>query len=65
MRGGTSKEPFFRAQDLPADIGTRDAVLPLLLETGMVGAKGPTSCSACFRTTGAPYLNADKTAFMQ
>lgn len=27
MRGGTSKGPFFRAQDLPADIATRDAVL--------------------------------------
>jgi 4-oxalomesaconate tautomerase len=27
MRGGTSKGPFFRAQDLPADIPTRDKVL--------------------------------------
>ncbi|TDT81824.1 4-oxalomesaconate tautomerase [Arthrobacter sp. AG258] len=27
MRGGTSKGPFFRATDLPADTATRDAVL--------------------------------------
>ena len=27
MRGGTSKGPFFRAQDLPADIALRDKVL--------------------------------------
>jgi 4-oxalomesaconate tautomerase len=27
MRGGTSKGPFFRAADLPADTATRDAVL--------------------------------------
>ncbi len=27
MRGGTSRGPFFRAQDLPADIATRDRVL--------------------------------------
>ena len=27
MRGGTSKGPFFRASDLPADIATRDRVL--------------------------------------
>ena len=27
MRGGTSKGPFFRAADLPADIATRDRVL--------------------------------------
>jgi 4-oxalomesaconate tautomerase len=27
MRGGTSKGPFFKASDLPADIGTRDQVL--------------------------------------
>lgn len=27
MRGGTSKGPFFRASDLPADIPTRDRVL--------------------------------------
>lgn len=27
MRGGTSKGPFFRADDLPADIATRDKVL--------------------------------------
>ena len=27
LRGGTSRGPFFRAEDLPADIPTRDAVL--------------------------------------
>lgn len=27
MRGGTSKGPFFRAEDLPGDTGTRDCVL--------------------------------------
>ncbi len=27
MRGGTSKGPFFRASDLPADVATRDRVL--------------------------------------
>jgi hypothetical protein len=27
MRGGTSKGPFFRAADLPADVATRDRVL--------------------------------------
>jgi 4-oxalomesaconate tautomerase len=27
MRGGTSRGPFFRESDLPADIGTRDRVL--------------------------------------
>lgn len=27
MRGGTSKGPFFRADDLPADVATRDRVL--------------------------------------
>ena len=27
MRGGTSKGPFFRASDLPADMATRDRVL--------------------------------------
>lgn len=27
MRGGTSKGPFFRASDLPADLATRDRVL--------------------------------------
>ena len=27
MRGGTSRGPFFRASDLPADIATRDRVL--------------------------------------
>lgn len=27
MRGGTSRGPFFRAQDLPSDIATRDRVL--------------------------------------
>ncbi len=27
MRGGTSKGPFFRAQDLPQNIATRDKVL--------------------------------------
>lgn len=27
MRGGTSKGPFFRADDLPADVATRDQVL--------------------------------------
>lgn len=27
MRGGTSRGPFFRAQDLPTDIATRDRVL--------------------------------------
>src|SRR5438132_7175646 len=27
MRGGTSKGPFFKASDLPADVATRDRVL--------------------------------------
>ncbi|BFG81036.1 4-oxalomesaconate tautomerase [Paraburkholderia terrae] len=27
MRGGTSRGPFFRAEDLPADVATRDRVL--------------------------------------
>jgi 4-oxalomesaconate tautomerase len=27
MRGGTSRGPFFRASDLPADLLTRDRVL--------------------------------------
>src|SRR5512138_45889 len=27
MRGGTSRGPFFRARDLPADVATRDRVL--------------------------------------
>jgi 4-oxalomesaconate tautomerase len=27
MRGGTSKGPFFRAEDLPSDVGLRDRVL--------------------------------------
>src|SRR5690349_17421558 len=27
MRGGTSRGPFFRASDLPADVPTRDRVL--------------------------------------
>ena len=27
MRGGTSRGPFFKLSDLPADIPTRDAVL--------------------------------------
>src|SRR3954468_5886669 len=27
MRGGTSRGPFFRASDLPADVATRDRVL--------------------------------------
>ena len=27
MRGGTSRGPYFRAEDLPADTATRDRVL--------------------------------------
>ena len=27
MRGGTSKGPYFKMEDLPADIATRDRVL--------------------------------------
>ena len=27
MRGGTSRGPFFKANDLPADLATRDKVL--------------------------------------
>jgi 4-oxalomesaconate tautomerase len=50
MRGGTSKGPFFRAADLPADTATRDAVILAAMGSpderqidGLGGAKPLTS----------------------
>lgn len=50
MRGGTSKGPFFRAQDLPGDVATRDNVIMDVLGTpdprqidGLGGATSLTS----------------------
>ncbi|PKO56305.1 MAG: 4-oxalomesaconate tautomerase, partial [Betaproteobacteria bacterium HGW-Betaproteobacteria-21] len=50
MRGGTSRGPFFRECDLPADIATRDSVLLAVMGSpdrrqidGMGGANPLTS----------------------
>jgi 2-methylaconitate cis-trans-isomerase PrpF len=49
MRGGTSKGPFFKAEDLPSDVATRDAVLlaamgsPHELQVDGVGGAYPQS----------------------
>ena len=33
MRGGTSRGPFFKAADLPADVATRDKVLLTVMDS--------------------------------
>lgn len=49
MRGGTSKGPFFKASDLPADVATRDKVLlaamgsPHVLQVDGIGGAYPQS----------------------
>jgi len=61
MRGGTSRGPFFRAADLPADVATRDRVLLAVMGSpdkrqidGLGGAHPLTSKVGIVRPGSAP-----------
>src|SRR5258708_13211198 len=64
MRGGTSKGPFFKASDLPADPATRDRVLLAAMGSpdqrqidGLGGAHPLTSKVGIFSTSGRPDVD--------
>jgi 4-oxalomesaconate tautomerase len=64
MRGGTSRGPFFRASDLPADTSTRDRVLLSVMGSpdarqidGMGGADPLTSKVGIVRPGGQPGID--------
>lgn len=64
MRGGTSRGPYFRAQDLPQDIATRDAVLLAVMGSpdrrqidGLGGAHPLTSKVAVVARSGRAGLD--------
>jgi 2-methylaconitate cis-trans-isomerase PrpF len=66
MRGGTSKGPFFRAEDLPADIATRDRVLLAAMGSpdvrqidGLGGADTLTSKVAIISKSARPGVDVD------
>jgi 4-oxalomesaconate tautomerase len=64
MRGGTSKGPFFKASDLPADLATRDRVLLAVMGSpdprqidGVGGAHPLTSKAAIVSTSTRPGVD--------
>src|SRR5258708_32769187 len=64
MRGGTSKGPFFKASDLPADLATRDPVLLAAMGSpdqrqidGLGGAHPLTSKAGIVSTNGRPGVH--------
>jgi len=66
MRGGTSKGPFFKESDLPADIATRDRVLLSVMGSpdkrqidGLGGAHPLTSKVAIVRKSAKPGVDID------
>lgn len=66
MRGGTSRGPFFRECDLPADIATRDSVLLAVMGSpdrrqidGMGGANPLTSKVGIVRPGSKPGVDLD------
>ncbi len=66
MRGGTSRGPFFRAADLPADVATRDRVLLAVIGSpdrrqidGLGGAHPLTSKVGIVRPGSAPGVDLD------
>jgi len=66
MRGGTSKGPFFKESDLPADIATRDRVLLSVMGSpnkrqidGLGGAHPLTSKVAIVRKSSKPGVDID------
>ena len=66
MRGGTSRGPFFREADLPADMATRDRVLLAVLGSpgkrqidGLGGAHPLTSKVGIVRPSTAPGVDLD------
>ena len=66
MRGGTSRGPFFREADLPADIASRDRVLLAVLGSpdkrqidGLGGAHPLTSKVGIVRPSTAPGVDLD------
>jgi len=66
MRGGTSKGPFFRAADLPADVATRDRVLLSILGSpdrrqidGLGGAHPLTSKVGIVAPSSRPGVDLD------
>jgi 4-oxalomesaconate tautomerase len=66
MRGGTSKGPFFKESDLPADIATRDRVLLSVMGSpdkrqidGLGGAHPLTSKVAIVRKSTTPGVDID------
>lgn len=66
MRGGTSKGGFFLAEDLPADVATRDALLLRIMGSpdprqidGMGGGDPLTSKVALVRRSARPGIDVD------
>ncbi len=66
MRGGTSRGPFFKASDLPADIPARDAVLLAAMGSpdkrqidGLGGAHPLTSKVGIVSPSGTPDVDVD------
>ena len=66
MRGGTSKGPYFKGQDLPADIATRDKALLALMGSpdirqidGLGGADTLTSKVAIVTKSARPGVDVD------
>jgi 4-oxalomesaconate tautomerase len=66
MRGGTSKGPFFKESDLPADVPTRDRVLLAVMGSpdrrqidGLGGAHPLTSKVGIVRNSGTPGVDLD------
>jgi 4-oxalomesaconate tautomerase len=66
MRGGTSKGPYFRAEDLPADVATRDRVLLAVMGSpdirqidGLGGADTLTSKVAIVSKSARPGVDID------
>jgi 4-oxalomesaconate tautomerase len=64
MRGGTSKGPFFKASDLPADLATRDRVLLAAMGSpdprqidGLGGAHPLTSKAAIVSVSARPGID--------
>src|SRR6476620_4134944 len=64
MRGGTSRGPFFRASDLPADVATRDRVLLAVMGSpdprqidGLGGADPLTSKAGIVRAGREPGVD--------
>ncbi len=66
MRGGTSKGPFFKESDLPADVATRDKVLLAVMGSpdkrqidGLGGAHPLTSKVGIVRKSATPGVDLD------